>query len=108
MRGWGAQAASLPHPAACRMHRAERGSKPEDAFGVRRRSMFAAGCRELQAGSLRSPESLLPRLFHSVRNAAIGLMRVARRAGSHVAIKPASASTIGATVKAIGSSELTS
>ncbi len=46
--------------------------------------------------------------FHSVRRASIGLMRVARRAGSHVALRPAIARTIGAVVKAIGSNELTS
>ena len=42
-----------------------------------------------------------------VRNAAIGVMRVARRAGSHVAIKVAAASTSGADENAIGSSDPT-
>lgn len=46
--------------------------------------------------------------LYSVRSAAIGLMRVARRAGSHVATKAAAASKAGATVKAIGSSAPTS
>ena len=48
------------------------------------------------------------RLSHSVRSAAIGLIRVARRAGSQVASNAAIASTTGASVNANGSSELTS
>ena len=42
--------------------------------------------------------------LYSVRSAAIGLMRVARRAGSQVATRAAAASRAGATVKATGSS----
>ena len=45
---------------------------------------------------------------YSVRNAWIGLTWVARRAGSQVAMTAATASINGATVKAIGSSALTS
>ena len=41
---------------------------------------------------------------YSVRNAAIGLMRVARRAGSQVAISVAAPSNRGAVENAIGSS----
>ena len=47
--------------------------------------------------------------FHSysVRNAAIGLIRVARRAGSQVATRVAAPSRSGAVENAIGSSEPT-
>lgn len=45
---------------------------------------------------------------YSVRSAAIGLIRVARRAGSQVATRAAAASRAGATVKATGSSAPTS
>src|SRR5205085_8385916 len=49
--------------------------------------MFAASCRELQAGSLRSPrEDAVWRLhIHSDLRATIGLTRQARRAGSQAA-----------------------
>ena len=46
---WGAQAASLPHSAACRMHVVE--------FAPSIRLMLAASCRQLQAGSLCSPDA---------------------------------------------------
>ena len=45
---------------------------------------------------------------YSVRSAAIGVIRVARRAGNQVARSAAAASTIGAMVKASGSSAPTS
>ena len=44
---------------------------------------------------------------YSVRKAAIGLIRVARRAGSQVATRVAAPSTSGAVENAIGSSEPT-
>lgn len=46
----------------------------------------------------------LQRENYSVRSAAIGLMRVARRAGNQVAIRVATPSNRGAVRKAIGSS----
>ena len=42
--------------------------------------------------------------FHSVRNACMGSMCVARRAGNQVAMSAAAASNNGATVNAMGSS----
>lgn len=48
------------------------------------------------------------RTAYSVRSAAIGLIPVARRAGSHVATNAAAVRTIGAAVKASGSSAPTS
>jgi hypothetical protein len=51
---WGEQAASLPHSAACRMQlrEAHRATAYPSEFA---HNLFAASCRELQAGSLRSP-----------------------------------------------------
>ena len=50
----------------------------------------------------------LPYLLPAIDFAAIGLMRMARRAGSHVASKAAAARTSGAIVKAGGSRAPTS
>ena len=54
---WGAQAASLQHSAASpnAFLREARGSKAS----FPRTKRFAASCRELQAGSLRSPDEQL-------------------------------------------------
>jgi hypothetical protein len=53
---------------------------------------LSASCRQLQAGSLRSPEN--PRRSgYSVRSALIGFTFVARRAGKKQAINAAPAST---------------
>jgi hypothetical protein len=50
----GAQAASLQRPAACRANLLLR-ETTIDTTPLFRGSMFAASCRERQAGSLRSP-----------------------------------------------------
>src|SRR5438034_708491 len=49
-RLWGAQAASLSRPAACRTH--ARSLRP---LFIEHSKSFSAGCRKKQAGSLRSP-----------------------------------------------------
>jgi hypothetical protein len=97
--------------------------------------MLPARCRQLQAGSLRSPDSVASlfgerfflkvsitrrdrqhsrrvrypevRFPYSVRSADIGVIRVARLAGSHVAINVAAAMNSGAVVKATRSSDPT-
>jgi TolB-like protein len=69
-------------------HSRRRMPSKKETFSHARASALAASHKEL----------------YSVRNAAIGLMRVARRAGSHVARIAAAASTSGASVKATGSS----
>src|ERR1700719_2294783 len=50
---WGAQAASLQEPAACRLH-------VGNAFTTSETECVSASCRDVQAGSLRS-QSLLVR-----------------------------------------------
>jgi hypothetical protein len=79
---------------------------------------FSAGLREkLSPGALPqanmncavgATQILFSKPPYSMRNARIGLMRVARRAGSHVAMSAAVASKIGAMVNAMGSSAPTS
>jgi hypothetical protein len=58
---WGAQAASLPFAAACREH-------PTAPFAGRarifpQRDVRPASCRAVQAGSLRSPDTITIRAF---------------------------------------------
>ena len=61
------------------------------------------------SGMLRCAEQRTHKVAaYSVRNAAIGLISVARRAGSQVASNAATANTNGAMVKASGSSAPTS
>jgi hypothetical protein len=54
----GAQAASLPRPAACRANASKREIKSLIGCRCTSRQVFVASCHELQAGSLRSPSEI--------------------------------------------------
>ena len=66
---WGAQAASLLRPAACRAGSAiaARESRLDVLFRIAGVAVFAASCRELQAGSLRSPKALIATVCYRLR-----------------------------------------
>ena len=97
---------------SARVPRADDGVPAIAKFLLRRFRAIKSLLRRDAATSTRDARATripsLPLSLYSVRNATIGLMRVARRAGSQVASRAESASTSGASVKASGSKAPTS